>query len=249
MAKANDEKPKAEEAAASKTPVAEPLTPDQLGEITTPETIEIESSTPAQVGEQPLRLRVRRVQRPMPQFVISNPVFDPSRKPKDVTDELAERSPLKRWGAMFKRNLSRMDERSERARNIQRQQQASIFLNSVLFPYIEGYAEAYNVKETEILSKWIKEKKTLGSLIVSNKNAVDAFVNNPQVFAYRSLAMEPLKNATEADARKPETIQWWVERIGQIRPDMAMVIQSTPGGLWWVEQTLAEIVSYLKAKM
>lgn len=216
--------------------------------------MEPEAGQPGMINVKPsddgvFRFRIKKTTPPpFPGFMIPPPAQDPKRKPGDVVKESAARDPNSRWGAMFDDSLRKMDERRLQAMDMQRRTQANLFLNSILFPALQGYSEATGYPQVPVLNDWINRNITISTLLMTDRDKVEGFVSNPRVLAFRPLISRAIKDMKEEDVKKPEVINWWIERINDSRPDLVAVIRQHPQGKVWVESTLIDLFRFLRGR-
>ena len=126
---------------------------------------------------------------------------------------------------------------------------ARLYLNTVVFPMLEGVAKKEKVSLEQQVSNMIKNGVTLG-----------IYADNPEyrkkideVFSHSSVRF--LLNRFKGQLDTPETkirssMPWWMERIKETKPDLYCVISVEPKGQEWLAQIFIDVIklcrSYLK---
>ncbi len=126
---------------------------------------------------------------------------------------------------------------------------AHLYLNSVVFPMIEGVAKKENVSLEQQVSNMIKRGDTLGAYAEKPeyRKKID------EVFSHSSVRF--LLNRFKDQINTPEdeiraSMPWWMERIKETMPDLNSVIAKEPKGKAWLAQIFIDVIvlckSYLK---
>ena len=182
---------------------------------------------------------------PETDFPIASPLLDPNREAKDVATELDQRryetSPL-----YIMRNSIRTlrDSRMSNLANLRRRQSV-IFLNLILYPFIDGLADELQVSPDEQVRTMVRGTQTIGSLIARNRDAAHSIFNQPQVRIWSGLA-RPALEATEEEIRSQDNIDWWMDVVKKTRHEFWQVLEREPNGRWWLAESLVETLNFLK---
>lgn len=125
------------------------------------------------------------------------------------------------------------------------QVQARIFLERVFAPYMDGLCDVWGLSPEEGLLLLIKENVSLDGIANDNREALDEFISQPEVRVIATIA-RPLGDVSE---------EWIKDKIGvlldvmwKIRPELANVIMTTPGGQKWLNDSLIGLRNILFGK-
>ena len=126
---------------------------------------------------------------------------------------------------------------------------ARLYLNSVVFPMIEGVAKKENVSLEQQVSKMINTGDTLGTY--ADKPEYRKRID--EVFSHASVRF--LLNRFKDQLNTPESkirdsMPWWMEQIKDTKPELHDVIFKELNGQEWLSQIFIDVIklckSYLK---
>ena len=179
------------------------------------------------------------------EFKMSPPTIDRDRDPDDVRLELAQRAyEFDPYHSMRKAVQTLRASRMNSIANLRRRQSV-IFLNLVLYPFIEGLADELQVSPAEQVQVMVQRKQTIGTFINRNRDAVAAVMNDPRIRIWGGLA-RPALDATDADIRGEENVEWWMEIVKRTRNDFYTVLDKEKNGRWWLAESLVDTLNFLK---
>jgi hypothetical protein len=118
---------------------------------------------------------------------------------------------------------------------------ARFYLQSVVFPIIEGIAKREKITLNEEISKMISKGETIGTYaqLPEFRGRVDDILGSPAAcFVLGKFQHHLRRPDQEIRASAP----WWVERIGETRPEIYGIIKHQPGGEKWLGDTFIDIV-------
>lgn len=134
--------------------------------------------------------------------------------------------------------------KSEKA-TVAAQVQARIFLESIFAPYMEGLCDVWGMSPEEGLRLLINENASLDRIANDNREALTEFLSQPEVRVITAVA-SPLGNMPDEWIRDKMTVL--IEVMGKIKPSMANIIITTPGGQDWLYQSLKGLRNILFEK-
>ena len=126
---------------------------------------------------------------------------------------------------------------------------ARLYLNTVVFPMLEGVAKKEKVSLEQQVSNMIKNGVTLGTYAdnLEYRKKID------EIFSHSSVLF--LLNRFKGQLDTPESkvrgsMPWWMERIKETKPDLHHVISLEPNGQEWLAQIFIDVIElcrgYLK---
>lgn len=115
------------------------------------------------------------------------------------------------------------------------QVQARIFLEGVFAPYMEGLCDVWGLSPEEGLRVLINENATLDRIAIDNRDALKEFLSQPEVRVIAAVA-SPLGGVSDEWINEKKDVL--LEVMMKIRPEIADVIISTPGGQEWLHESL-----------
>jgi len=113
--------------------------------------------------------------------------------------------------------------------------QARIFLEKMFSPYIDGVCSVLGETPHDGLRRLIKEGTTFGSIAQDNPQALAQFLSQPEVKVILAIA-SPLRSVSEEWIKDKMDILF--EVMLDIRPELASIINDTPGGKEWFYDSL-----------
>lgn len=117
------------------------------------------------------------------------------------------------------------------------QVQARIFLERIFAPYMDGVCQELGVSPEEALRILIDDESTLGKIAHDNPEDLAELVNQPGVKVITAIAVHGgLGNVSEDWIEEKMTLL--LEVMRNIRPSLANVIITTPGGQKWFHDSL-----------
>ncbi|GAH20743.1 unnamed protein product [marine sediment metagenome] len=125
------------------------------------------------------------------------------------------------------------------------QVQARIFLERIFAPYMEGICDVRGLSPEEGLRILINEEDTLDRIASNNREALTEFLSQPEVRVIVAIA-RPLGDVSDEWIK--EKIGVLLEVMGKIRPELANVIMTTPGGQRWFHDSLIGLRNILFGK-
>ena len=123
---------------------------------------------------------------------------------------------------------------------------ARLYLNTIVFPMIEGVAKKENVSLDQQVLNMIKRRDTLG-----------AYADKPEyreridgVFSHSSVRF--LLNRFKGHLDTPDSdirgsMPWWMERIKETKPELNKVIAGEPEGQDWLAQIFIDVIKLCKS--
>ena len=126
------------------------------------------------------------------------------------------------------------------------QVQARIFLESIFAPYMEGLCDIWGLSPEEGLRVLINEKASLDRIANDNREALTEFMSQPEVRVITAVA-SPLGNMPDDWIRDKMTVL--LEVMEKIKPSMANIIITTPGGQDWFYESLKGLRDILFGKL
>jgi len=115
------------------------------------------------------------------------------------------------------------------------QVQARIFLESIFAPYMDGLCDVWGLSPEEGLRVLIKENFSLDRIAKDNREALTEFISQPEVRVITAVA-SPLGNVPDEWIKDKMIVL--LDVMGKIRPELANVIITTPGGQKWFYDSL-----------
>jgi len=115
------------------------------------------------------------------------------------------------------------------------QVQARIFLESIFAPYMDGLCDVWGLSPEEGLRVLIKENVSLDRIAKDNREDLTEFISQPEVRVITAVA-SPLGNVPDEWIKDKMTVL--LDVMGKIRPELANVIITTPGGQKWFYDSL-----------
>jgi hypothetical protein len=119
---------------------------------------------------------------------------------------------------------------------------ARFYLQTMIFPLIDGIAKKENLSLREEVVKMIEEGVTIGAYAQrpEYRRRLDETIGSPTA----CFVLDRLKNHIE----KPEkeiraSVPWWIERIKETRPEICVEITTRPGGERWLGDTFVDIAT------
>jgi len=125
------------------------------------------------------------------------------------------------------------------------QVQARIFLESIFAPYMEGLCDIWGMSPEEGLLVLINENASLDKIANDNREALTEFMSQPEVRVITAVA-SPLGNMTDEWIRDKMTVL--LEVMEKIKPSLANIIITTPGGQEWFYESLKGLRNILFGK-
>jgi len=125
------------------------------------------------------------------------------------------------------------------------QVQARMFLESIFAPYMEGLCDIWGMSPEEGLRVLINEKASLDMIANDNREALREFMSQPEVRVITTIA-SPLGNVPDDWIRDKMTVL--LEVMEKIKPSMADIIITTPGGQDWFYRSLKGLRDILFGK-
>ena len=125
------------------------------------------------------------------------------------------------------------------------QVQARIFLESIFEPYMEGLCDVWGLSPEEGLRVLINENASLDRIANDNREALTEFMSQPEVRVITTIA-SPIGNKSDDWIKDNMTVL--LEVMGKIKPSMANIITTTPGGQEWFYQSLLGLRNILFGK-
>jgi len=125
------------------------------------------------------------------------------------------------------------------------QVQARIFLESIFAPYMEGLCDIWGMSPEEGLLVLINENASLDKIANDNREALTEFMSQPEVRVITAVA-SPLGNMTDEWIRDRMTVL--LEVMEKIKPSLANIIITTPGGQEWFYESLKGLRNILFGK-
>lgn len=113
--------------------------------------------------------------------------------------------------------------------------QARIFLERIFAPYMDGLCQEWGVSPEEGLRILIKEEATLSMIAADNPEALAELLSQPEIKVITAVA-KPLANVSDEWIKDKMTVL--LEVMKKIRPELANVIITTPGGQKWFYNSL-----------
>ena len=122
---------------------------------------------------------------------------------------------------------------------------ARLYLNSVVFPMIEGVAKKENVSLEQQVSNMIKKGDTLGTYAdkPEYRKKIDEVFNHSSVRFLLNRFKGQL-NTPESEIRN--SMPWWMERIKETKPELNNVIAKEPKGQDWLAQIFIDVIKLCK---
>jgi len=119
------------------------------------------------------------------------------------------------------------------------------YLNSVVFPMIEGVAKKENVSLEQQVSNMIQRGDTLGSY--ADKPEYRKKID--EVFSHSSVRF--LLNRFKGQINTPDSeirnsMPWWMERIKETKPELNSVIAKESKGQEWLAQIFIDVIKLCK---
>ena len=123
-------------------------------------------------------------------------------------------------------------------------QRSTFFLNYLVFPYIEGFAQARGVTAQKQIVDMIIARETLGVFFEgAGRENLQAALRQPKFLNGTGL-IRPFMKMNDEDVHK-ET-PWWLQRVKQTRPEYHKVIAFYgASGLWWFQESLVDVFNFL----
>lgn len=203
-------------------------------------------SLPPEVPASVPTLKFRKVTRPsIPPFMVAKPVFNLDRDDDEVVEELHDRLRPYDVSQRLKNTLDELRRNREDASYKMRSYQANFFMNSILYPYIDGLAEQSQISPLEQLVLLIRQGRTLGSIFEENREQVQTFLTKTEIRMWTTI-VRPFLSASEEDIHSRESMTFWLERIKETRSEFYRIIVREPNGLWWLENSLIDCFNFLK---
>ena len=125
------------------------------------------------------------------------------------------------------------------------QVQARIFLERIFEPYIEGLCDVWGLSPEEGLRLLINENISLDKIANDNREALTEFMNQPEVRVITAIA-SPIGKVSDEGIKDKMIVL--LEVMRKIRPSMANIIITTPGGQKWFHESLIELRDILFGK-
>ena len=122
---------------------------------------------------------------------------------------------------------------------------ARLYLNSVVFPMIEGVAKKENVSLEQQVSNMIKKGDTLGTYADKpeyRKKIDEVFSHSSVLFLLNRFKGQ--LNTPESEIR--DSMPWWMERIKETKPELQGVIANEPMGQEWLAQIFIDVIKLCK---
>ena len=125
------------------------------------------------------------------------------------------------------------------------QAQAQIFLERIFAPYMDGLCSIWGLSPEDGLRHLIEEEATLDKIAYDNSDDLMEFMSQPELRIMITVA-RPLEDVSEEWIKdKTDVILEVMERI---RPSLARIIITTPGGIEWFYDSLTGLRDILFGK-
>lgn len=232
--------------------IEEPVDADAL-EIE-PREAQIRPAPPEPTTVEPLRFRYRRkieVPQPIfPEYLVGKPVLDVTRETKDVMQGLVDRAKV--YDPLERLRRSRQEREQRRVNAIEkvRRQQAHLFMNMLLYPFIENFAEGAERSPTEQLRLMIRRGETMGQILdQATDQEIKEIMKEPRITFWIGAITPFLKNLEE-EIRKDVMRDWWLDRVNDTKPVYYNIImREGANGKWWFRESLVDCLSFLKRRI
>ena len=113
--------------------------------------------------------------------------------------------------------------------------QSKIFLEKMFSPYIDGVCSVVGETPEDGLRRLINEGTTFGSIAQDNPQVLEQFLSQPEVKIILAIA-SPLRNVSEEWIKDKMDVLF--EVMNELRPELASIINDTPGGKEWFYDSL-----------
>jgi hypothetical protein len=123
---------------------------------------------------------------------------------------------------------------------------AQLYLNTVVFPMIEGVAKKENVSLEQQVSNMIKRGDTLGAYAdkPEYKERIDGVFSHSSV-RFLLTRFQSQLDTPEGVIRK--SMPWWMDRIKETKPRLHDVIAGEPNGQEWLAQIFIDVIKLCKS--
>jgi len=179
------------------------------------------------------------------EFTLSPPILDPDRAPRDVSMELDQRAYEFNPYQIMRQSIRDLRDSRMNTLDTLRRRQSVIFLNLILYPFIDGLAEELMVSPDEQVRTMVRRGQTIGSLIARNRETAETILNKPQIRIWGGL-VRPVLDSTDEEIRSKENIDWWMDVIKRTRLEFYQVLDREANGRWWLAESLVETLNFLK---
>lgn len=118
---------------------------------------------------------------------------------------------------------------------------ARFYLSSVVFPVIDGIAQNERITLDQQVYNMINRGETLRSYSQRPefKRRVEDTLANPAA-GFLLGKVRPHLSRPEHEIRA--SVPWWIERIGETRPEVCRVIKGQPGGERWLGDMFVDMI-------
>lgn len=118
---------------------------------------------------------------------------------------------------------------------------ARFYLQSVVFPMIDGIAQREKLTLGEQISNMILRGETLRSYShrPEFKRRVEDTLGSPTA-SFLLGKVRPHLSKPEHEIRA--SVPWWIERIGETRPEVCRVIKGHPRGEMWLGDMFVDMI-------
>ena len=123
--------------------------------------------------------------------------------------------------------------------------QARIFLERIFAPYMDGLCDVWGLSPEEGIRLLIKENASIDRIAENNREALTEFLSQPEVRVITAVA-SPLGNVSDEGIKDKMVVL--LEVMRKIRPEIANVIMTTPGGQKWFHESLIGLRNILFGK-
>lgn len=117
---------------------------------------------------------------------------------------------------------------------------ARFYLQSMIFPIIDGIARGENLTLREEVAKMIEEGVTIGAYArrPEHRRRLDETLGSPAA----CFILDRFRDHIEKPEREIRaSVPWWIERIRETRPEICVEITARPGGERWLGDTFVDI--------
>ncbi len=118
---------------------------------------------------------------------------------------------------------------------------ARFYLKRVVFPVIDGIAEKEKLTLDEQVTNMIRRGETLRSYAQRPEfsKRVEETLGSPTA-CFLLGKFRPHLSKPEHEIRA--SVPWWIERIGETRPEVCRVIRGQPGGERWLGDMFVDMI-------
>lgn len=223
------------------------------------EEVETRPAPPEEIEEVPRIRYTRKIEikpKPFSDYMVGKPVLDLERTDTQVQEGLLYRMRKSSPMALWHESQRRMEAVRREGREKLRRRQSILFMQMILYPFIDGVAKGAKNSPPEQLTLMIRQGQTIGHVIASAPpEEINTLLSDPQISMWMGLA-RPFLKAEEADIRGPNPVEgglnavdWWLERIKETRLDYYRIIIREKNGKWWLQESLVDCFHFIKGKL